>query len=100
MRRLIDTFKTFTLNENKKVSDDDFNRALKDISPLIPQLSHKIIHINGLAHNEENMVKLNKELKEKVKIGDDEILDELWELAWSGIMKNAINIITTYTKNK
>ena len=98
MREQIDNFKNFLLKENKKVSVENFNQALEDISPLIPQLSHKLIHINGLEHNEENIVKLNKELKDKVKNGDDEVLDELWELAWSGIMKNAINVITHYTK--
>jgi hypothetical protein len=35
---------------------------------------------------------------EKVKKGDDKILDEMWELAGSLILKNAINIITFYTK--
>ena len=44
------------------------------------------------------MAKLNKIILQKVKEGNDEILDEMWELAGSKIMKNAINIITFYTK--
>ena len=51
-----------------------------------------------MEHNEENMVKLNKIILQKVKEGNDEILDEMWELAGGRIIKNAINIITFYTK--
>jgi hypothetical protein len=43
-------------------------------------------------------MKLNKMIRQKVKEGNDEVLDEMWELAGSRIMKNAINVITAYTK--
>ncbi len=100
MQKLIDDFETFLLRENKNTpTDEEYIRALKDISPLIPQISHKIINDEGLDHNEENIIILNKEIVKKVKTGDEEILDSLWDLAWSGIMKNAINIITFYHKN-
>ena len=82
----------------KKPSEKEFLQAIKDVMPIIPLISHKIIHEKDLEHNEENMVKLNKMILQKVKEGNDGILDEMWELAGSAIMKNAINIITFYTK--
>lgn len=51
-----------------------------------------------MVHNSETMIRLNKEVLEKVKEGDDEVLDKLWEIAGTLIMKNAINTITFYTK--
>lgn len=73
-------------------------QALKDIRPLIPTISHNIIHNKGLEHNNETIISLNKQLFQKAKEGDDTILDELWEIAGTLLMKNAINIITFYTK--
>ena len=44
------------------------------------------------------MVRFNKEIFEKVKSGDDDVLDSLWNLAGNMILRNAINIITFYHK--
>jgi len=84
--------------ETNKPSENEFKQALKDVMPLIPLISHRILHDENTEHNKENMAKLNKIILQKVKEGNDEILDEMWELAGSKIMKNAINIITFYTK--
>jgi len=84
--------------EIKRPSEKEFKQALKDILTLIPSLSHQRIHDEGLEHDSETMIRLNKEILEKVKEGDDEVLDELWEISGTLIMKNAINIITFYTK--
>ena len=84
--------------ETNKPSENEFKQALKDVRPLIPQISHRILHNENMEHNEENMTKLNKIILQKVKEGNDEILDEMWELAVSRVIKNAINIITFYTK--
>ena len=84
--------------EIRKPSEKEFKQALKDIHGLIPSLSHQKIHDEGLEHNSETMIRLNKEILEKVKEGDDEVLDELWEIAGTLVMKNAINKITFYTK--
>ena len=84
--------------DTNKPSENEFKQALKDVMTLIPQISHRILHDENMEDNEENMVKLNKIILQKVKEGNDEILDEMWELAGSKIMKNAINIITFYTK--
>ena len=84
--------------ETNKPSENEFKQALKDVMALIQLISHRILHDENMEHNEENMVKLNKIILQKVKEGNDEILDEMWELAGSKIMKNAINIITFYTK--
>ena len=88
------------INENNqnKPSEEEFIQAIKDVKAIIPLISDRIIHEQGLEHNEENIVRLNKMILKKVKEGDDEILDEMWELAGSMVMKNAINIITFYTK--
>ena len=88
------------INENNqnKPSEEEFIQAIKDVKTIVPLISHRIIHKEGLEHNEENIVRLNKMILKKVKEGDDEILDEMWELAGSMVMKNAINIITFYTK--
>ena len=103
IRKMIDkveNFKQFVNENENKPSEKEYLQALKDIHTLIPLISHKLIHNSkDLEHNEENMVKLNKEILDKVKIGDEKTLDELWDLAWSSIMKNAINIITFYKKN-
>ena len=84
--------------EINKPSESEFNQALKDVMTLIPQISHKILHDENMEHNRENIINLNKEILEKVKMGDDQILDQMWELAGSAVIKNAINIITFYTK--
>ena len=84
--------------ETNKPSENEFKQALKDVMPLIPLISHRILHDENMEHNKENMAKLNKIILEKVKEGNDEILDEMWELAGSKIIKNAIDIITFYTK--
>ena len=85
------------LKEEQKPSKELFNQAIQDIKPIIPQISHKIIHDRNLEHNEENIVKINKELLEKIYAGDDNILDQLWNLAGNLLLKNAVNIITAYT---
>jgi len=84
--------------EQRKPSEEEFNQAMEDVKTIIPLISHRIIDEEELEHNEETMVKLNKMIRQKVKEGNDEVLDEMWELAGSRIMKNAINIITYYTK--
>jgi len=86
------------LKEDQKPSEELFNQAIQDIKPIIPQISHDIIHHKNLEHNEENMVKINQELLKKVYAGDDDILDKLWDLAGNSLLKNAVNIITAYTK--
>ena len=86
------------LEGSNKPSEESYLMALKDVRVLIPVLSHKIIHKNKLNHDDETMIKLNKELFEKVKYGDDEVLDELWEIAGTLVLRNAINIITHYHK--
>jgi uncharacterized membrane protein (DUF106 family) len=85
--------------EQRKPSEEEFNQAMEDVKTIIPLISHRIIDEEGLEHNEETMVKLNKMIRQKVKEGNDEVLDEMWELAGSSIMKNAINIITYYTNS-
>jgi hypothetical protein len=84
--------------EQRKPSEEEFNQAMEDVKTIIPLISHRIIDEEELEHNEETMVKLNKMIRQKVKEGNDEVLDEMWELAGSRIIKNAINIITYYTK--
>ena len=88
------------LTEKQKPSEELFNQAIQDIKPIIPQISHDIIHRKNLEHNEENMVKINKELLKKVYAGDDDILDRLWDLAGNSLLRNAVNIITAYTTNR
>lgn len=95
IRTYIDKFRQF-LNENY---NSEYHRALKDVSVLIPLISHEIIHKNNLEHTEETIIKLNSEIRQKVENGDDEILDRMWDLAWSGVLKHAINVITHYHKN-
>jgi len=82
----------------KKPSEKSYLMALKDIRPLIPSLSHKIIHRNNLEHDDETLIRLNKEILDKVKSGDDDVLDSLWDMAGNLILRNAINIITYYHK--
>jgi hypothetical protein len=86
------------MEELNKPSEKSFEQALRDVKTIIPLISHRIIDENGLKHDEETVVRLNKMILQKVKEGNDEVLDEMWELAGSRIMKNAINIITYYTK--
>ena len=86
------------LEGDKKPSEESYLMALKDIRPLIPNLSHKIIHKNNLEHDSETIIKLNKEIFEKVKMGDDEVLDSLWDIAGNHLLRNSINIITFYHK--
>ena len=90
----------FDKKKEQKPSEELFSQAIQDIKTIIPQLSHDIIHRNNLDHNEENMVKVNKELLKKVYAGDDDILDKLWDLAGNSLLRNAVNIITAYTANK
>ena len=84
--------------EINRPSEKEFNDAIKDIMELIPIISHNIIHKNNLSHDDETVIRLNKEILEKVKEGDDIILDQMWKHSWSLILKNAINTITYYTK--
>ena len=84
--------------EVNKPSESEFNQALKDVRPLVPIISHKILDDENMEHNEENIINLNNEILEKVKKGDDEILDQMWELANSMVLRHAINVITYYTK--
>jgi len=84
--------------EHRKPSEEEFNQAMEDVKTIIPIISHRIIDKEGLEHNKDTMMKLNKMIRQKVKEGNDEVLDEMWELAGSRIMKNAINVITAYTK--
>jgi len=86
------------LKEDNKPSEEIYQQALKDIKPLIPVLSHNLIHQQGLEHNDKNMIKLNQEIFGLVEKGDDNILDQLWDLAGNSLLKNAINIITFYHK--
>ena len=95
MRNHIDKFRKL-INENY---NDEYHKALKDVNILIPLISHEIIHKKGIEHTEENMVKLNSEIKQKVEQGDDDILDIMWDLAGSTILKHAINVITHYHNN-
>ena len=97
IRKEVSRIKILLENGNKP-SEESYLTALKDVKSLIPELSHKIIHKNKLNHDDETMIRLNKELFEKVKSGDDEVLDELWEMAGSYVLRNAINIITYYNK--
>jgi hypothetical protein len=84
--------------EINRPSEEDFKQALKDVRTIVPIITHRIINDEGLEHNTETVIRLNQEILQKVKEGDDEILDEMWELAGTLILKNAINIITFYTK--
>lgn len=84
--------------ELNKPSESEFKQALKDVMSLIPLISHRILYDGNMEHNEENIVKLNKKIFQKVIKGDDEILDEMWNLASSMVVKHAINVITYYTK--
>jgi uncharacterized membrane protein (DUF106 family) len=84
--------------EHRKPSEEEFNQAMEDVKTIIPIISHRIIDKEGLEHNKDTMMKLNKMIRQKVKEGNDEVLDEMWELAGSRIMKNAINVITAYIK--
>ena len=88
------------LKEEQKPSEESFNQAIQDIKPIIPQISHDIIHREKLEHTKENIAKINKELLKKVYAGDDDILDKLWDLAGNSLLRNAVNIITAYTANK
>jgi hypothetical protein len=100
-RQDIEGFKNFTkiLKEDNQPSEGSYQQALKDIKPIIPVLSHNLIHQQSLEHNEENMVKLNQKIFDLVKKGDGTILDRLWDLAGNSLLKNAINIITFYHKS-
>lgn len=84
--------------EINRPSEAEFKQALKDVRTMVPIIAHKIIHDKKLGHDTETVEKLNQEILKKVEKGDDEILDEMWELAGTLILKNAINIITFYTK--
>ena len=95
---LQETIRRILKEELNKPSEKSFEQALKDVMTLIPLISHRILHGENMEHNEETVVRLNKMILQKVKEGNDEVLDEMWELAGSRIIKNAINIITYYTK--
>lgn len=84
--------------EIEKPSVREFEQAIKDVRPMIPSITHKIIHDENLEHNQETVIKINNDILEKIRRGDDEILDQMWEMAGSMIIKNAINIITFYTR--
>jgi len=84
--------------EINKPSESEFKQAIQDVRSMIPMISHRILKDQGLEPNEENIVKLNKEILQKVINGDDTILDEMWNLAGSMVVKHAINVITYYTK--
>ena len=60
--------------ELNKPSESEFKQALKDVMSLIPLISHRILHDENMEHNEEIIVKLNKEILQKVIMGDDEII--------------------------
>lgn len=92
-----DDWRTKQVKEGQKPSEELFNQAIKDIKPIIPQISHSIIHRKNLEHNQENMVMLNQELLKKVHAGDDNILHKLRDLAGNALLRNAIDIITAYT---
>lgn len=99
IRKEISRIKLLFENDgSKKPSEESYLMALKDIRNLIPELSHKIIHKNGLNYDDETMIELNKSIFEKVKSGDDDVLDSLWDISGSMILRNAINIITVYTR--
>ena len=98
VRKEISRIKILLENVQGKPSEESYLMALKDIKSLIPELSHKIIHKNKLTHDDETMIRFNKEIFEKVKSGDDDVLDTLWDIAGSSILRNAINIITFYHK--
>lgn len=97
IRKEISRIKILLEGDNRP-SEESYLAALKDVKSLIPELSHKIIHKNKLNHDDETMIRINKKLFDKVKSGDDEVLDELWEIAGNMILRNAINIITHYNK--
>ena len=98
LRNIQEHIKKVLREELNKPSESEFIQAIKDVKSVIPIISHRIIEEEGLEHNEENMVRLNKIILQKVIEGDDEILDEMWNLAGSRVIKHAINIITYYTK--
>ena len=98
VRKEISRIKMLLENGQGKPSEKSYLMALKDIMPIIPHLSHKIIHKNNLKHDSETIIKLNDEIFEKVKLGDDDVLDSLWDMAGNLILKNAINIISFYHK--
>ena len=58
--------------EQRKPSEEEFNQAIDDVQTIIPIISHRIIHEEGLEHNEETMIKLNKMILQKVKEGNDD----------------------------
>ena len=95
---LQESIRRILMEELNKPSENEFKQAIKDVKPLIPLISHRILRDENMEHNKENIIKLNKIILQKVKEGDGEILDEMWELAGSMVIKNAINIITFYTK--
>jgi uncharacterized protein YfkK (UPF0435 family) len=61
--------------EQRKPSEEEFDQAMEDVKTIIPLISHRIIDEEELEHNEETMVKLNKMIRQKVKEGNDEVLD-------------------------
>jgi len=95
---LQETIRRVLREEFDKPSESEFKQAIKDVKSVIPIISHRIIKEMGLEHNKENIIRLNKEILQKVIEGDDEILDEMWNLAGSRVIRHAINIITYYTK--
>lgn len=82
--------------ENGKPSEESYKRSLHDIRPLIGHIAHEYAHLKGYSHDDIPMLK--KEIMNKVMDGDDEVLDMLWNSAGSLVLRNAINIITFYTK--
>jgi hypothetical protein len=70
--------KKSAMNENMSAED-----ALKQIKPL---LAHTIEH--------DKLPESFEELLAKVKAGDDEILDKMWDLTGSAIDRYAINVLS------
>ena len=93
MKNYIDRFRQF-INENdndgyvtkfRKFIEGNvkYQQALKDVNGLISLISS----------NEDLK---DSEIRQKIERGDDDILDKMWDLAGSAVLKNAINVITYY----
>ena len=67
IRKEVSRIKILLENGNKP-SEESYLTALKDVKSLIPELSHKIIHKNKLNHDDETMIRLNKELLKKLNL--------------------------------
>ena len=74
------------LKENAVPSKEEYNQALRDIQGLAGEVA-------------KNRGESYESVFEKAKAGDDEILDIMWDKAWSQVVKYAINVITAYTRS-